>query len=108
VHIDQPPSFYLKQLYYDTVTFSPHNLRMLRDIVGADHMAMGSDYPHLLGSIEKSVSSIQGMDFSAAEKEQIFSGTALSLLADATKVPLDRELSRANSGPQMPHPRPDT
>ena len=108
VHIDQPPSFYLKQLYYDTVTFSPHNLRMLRDIVGADHMAMGSDYPHLLGSIEKSVSSIEGMDFSAAEKVQIFSGTALSLLADATKVPLDRELSRANSEPQMPHPRHDT
>ena len=80
VSIDQPPSFYLKQLYYDTVTFSPHNLRMLRDIVGADHMAMGSDYPHLLGSIERAVSSIDGMDFSAAEKERIFGGTALSLI----------------------------
>jgi aminocarboxymuconate-semialdehyde decarboxylase len=89
VSIDQPPSFYLKKLFYDTVTFNPHNLRMLRDIVGAGHMAMGSDYPHLLGSIEKAVSSIEGMDFSAAEKEQIFRGTAHELLQGATKVPLD-------------------
>jgi len=43
-------------------------------------MGMGSDYPHLLGSIEKAVSSIEGTDFSAAEKERIFSGTALSVL----------------------------
>src|SRR6266581_6814080 len=100
-HRPAPPSFYLKQLYYDTVTFSPHNLRMLRDVVGADHMAMGSDYPHLLGSIEKSVTSIEAMDFSAREKEQIFSGTAVSLINSATKAPLDPRLRRANSGGLM-------
>jgi aminocarboxymuconate-semialdehyde decarboxylase len=80
VNIDQPPSFYLKQLYYDTVTFSPDNLRLLRDVVGTDRMVMGSDYPHLLGSIEKAVTSIQNLDFSNDEKERIFSGTALSIL----------------------------
>ncbi len=80
MNIDHAPSFYLKELYYDTVTFSLHNLRMLRDIVGADHMAMGSDYPHLIGSIEKAVSSIEEVDFSAAEKERIFSGSALSIM----------------------------
>ena len=47
--IDQLPSFYLKRLYYDTVSFSPHTLMMVRNMVGADHMVMGSDYPHLLG-----------------------------------------------------------
>jgi len=80
VNIDEPPSVYLKRLYYDTVTFSPHNLRLLRDVVGADHMVMGSDYPHLLGSIDKAVSSIQAMDFTEREKEQIYSGTALSIM----------------------------
>jgi aminocarboxymuconate-semialdehyde decarboxylase len=79
-NIDEPPSVYLKKVYYDTVTFSPHNLRMLRDLVGADHMAMGSDYPHLLGSIDRAVSSIEDRDFSAAEKDLIFSGTALSIM----------------------------
>ena len=86
VNIDEPPSFYLKRLYYDTVTFSPHNLRMLREIVGADHMAMGSDYPHLLGSIEKAVSSIEDLVFSAVEKDRVFSGTALSILNNISQM----------------------
>lgn len=79
-HIDELPSVYLKRLYYDTVTFSPHTLKMVREMVGSDHMAMGSDYPHLLGSIERSVSSIEEMDVPEAEKRRIFSGTALAIL----------------------------
>lgn len=79
-NIDELPSVYLKRLYYDTVTFSPHTLNMLRDVVGADHMVMGSDYPHLLGSIERSVSSIEDLNIPEREKAQIFSGTALSIL----------------------------
>ncbi|HZM91404.1 MAG TPA: amidohydrolase family protein [Blastocatellia bacterium] len=80
VNIDQPPSSYLKKLYYDTVTFSPHNLRLARDLVGADHMVMGSDYPHLLGSIERSVSSIEELSIDESEKKKIFSETALSIM----------------------------
>jgi aminocarboxymuconate-semialdehyde decarboxylase len=79
-NIDELPSVYLKRLYYDTVTFSPHTLNMVRDMVGADHMAMGSDYPHLLGSIERSVTSIEALNIPEHEKERIFSGTALSIL----------------------------
>jgi len=82
VNIDEAPSTYLKRLYYDTVTFSPHDLRLLRDVVGVDHMANGSDYPHLLGSIDKAVSSIAERDWSADEKEQVFSGTAFRVLAN--------------------------
>jgi predicted TIM-barrel fold metal-dependent hydrolase len=43
-------------------------------------MLMGSDYPHLLGSIEKSVSSIDAMPIPQAEKQKIFGGNALSIL----------------------------
>ncbi|MGH9801831.1 MAG: hypothetical protein ACRD82_15825 [Blastocatellia bacterium] len=39
---------YLKRLYYDTVTFSSYTLNLARDLVGADHLVFGSDYPHLL------------------------------------------------------------
>lgn len=80
VNIDQLPSAYLKTLYYDTVTFSPHTLRMVRDLVGTDHMVMGSDYPHLLGSIERAVSSIEDLAIPAGEKQRIFSGTAQAIL----------------------------
>lgn len=80
VKIDKLPSVYLKRLYYDTVSFSQHTLTMVRNMVGADHMVMGSDYPHLLGSIDRAVSSIEDLDVSGEEKQQIFSGTASSIL----------------------------
>jgi len=78
--IDKLPSEYLKRLYYDTVSFSPYTLKMVRDMVGANHMVMGSDYPHLLGSIDRAVSSIEGLDVPMAEKEQILSRNALRIL----------------------------
>jgi aminocarboxymuconate-semialdehyde decarboxylase len=78
--IDQLPSVYLKRLYYDCVTFNPYNLHMLRDEMGTDHMLMGSDYPHRLGSIEKSVSSIDALSIPQAEKQKIFGGNALAIL----------------------------
>src|SRR5262249_10560389 len=57
-NIDALPSTYLKQLHYDTVSFSGPALRMVRELVGVDHMVMGSDYPHMLGSIDRAVTSI--------------------------------------------------
>ena len=78
--IDELPSVYLKQLYYDTVSFSPYSLKMVFDMVGVDHMVMGSDYPHLLGSIDRAVSSIESLEISPDQAEQIFSRTALSIL----------------------------
>lgn len=78
--IDELPSTYLKRLYYDTVNFNPHMLMMVRDMIGADHMVMGSDYPHLLGSIDRAVSSIENLSIPRSEKQQIFGGTALSIL----------------------------
>src|SRR5438477_2849079 len=74
VKIDQLPSVYLKRLYYDCVTFNSHNLHMLRDEVGADHMLMARDYPLLLGPIEKSVSSIESLSIPPAEKQRILGG----------------------------------
>jgi len=43
-------------------------------------MVMGSDYPHLLGSIDRAVSSIESVDVPKADKELIFSGTARAIL----------------------------
>ena len=77
---DELPSTYLKRLYYDTVNFNPHLLNLVREMIGSDHMVMGSDYPHLLGSIERAVSSVEGLDIPEAEKRRIFEGTALSML----------------------------
>jgi aminocarboxymuconate-semialdehyde decarboxylase len=80
VNIDELPSVYLKRLYYDTVSFSAPSLRLALEQVGADHLVMGSDYPHLLGSIERAVSSIETLDVPALDKEWIFNGTARGIL----------------------------
>lgn len=79
-NIDELPSTYLKKLYFDTVNFNPHMLMMVRNMIGADRMVMGSDYPHLLGSIDRAVSAIAGLEIPDDEKRRIFEGTALSIL----------------------------
>lgn len=39
------PSTYLRRFYYDTVTYTDLNLRFLIDMVGADRVLFGSDWP---------------------------------------------------------------
>jgi hypothetical protein len=45
-------------------------------------LVAGSDYSHLLGSIDRAVSSIQSVDLSKADKERISSGTAREILCN--------------------------
>ena len=79
-HIDELPSVYLRRLYYDTVSFSAPSLELALKQVGADHLVMGSDYPHLLGSIERSVSSIESLAIPDEQKDAIFSRNAWGIL----------------------------
>lgn len=46
---DHPPSHYMKRLYYDTMVFQPQYLGYLVDIVGADRVMAGTDYPFDMG-----------------------------------------------------------
>ena len=43
--LPQPPTGYLKKIYFDTVVFTPHQLAELVRLFGADHVIMGTDYP---------------------------------------------------------------
>lgn len=79
-NISHPPSFYLKHFYYDTVNFDPQALLFALKFAGADHLVAGSDYPHQIGSLEKMVNSINNMEISLEEKEQILGLNAAQLL----------------------------
>jgi aminocarboxymuconate-semialdehyde decarboxylase len=81
--IDAPPSTYLKRLYFDTVSASAESVEMVRNLVGADHIALGTDYPHLPGSIRGSVETLEGLEISESERARIFGGTALEILNNA-------------------------
>jgi aminocarboxymuconate-semialdehyde decarboxylase len=74
------PGEYLKRLYYDTVSFHEPALMCGYQTVGADHMVLGSDYPHVIGSIDESVSSIEQLQLTQEEKEMIFGGNAMQIL----------------------------
>src|SRR3989304_979553 len=58
------PTEYLKRFYYDTVSFYQPALTCTYLAVGADHMVLGSDYPHVIGDISRAVSSIEEMNIS--------------------------------------------
>jgi aminocarboxymuconate-semialdehyde decarboxylase len=44
--LPKPPTEYLKRVYFDTIVFTPHQLKYLIDVFGADHVIMGTDYPY--------------------------------------------------------------
>jgi len=45
VKLKKPPSAYLRDLYYDSLLFTPEGLRHLIAEVGADRVMVGSDWP---------------------------------------------------------------
>jgi aminocarboxymuconate-semialdehyde decarboxylase len=77
--IPNPPSHYLKQFYYDTVNFDPAALRLAVEFAGPDRILAGSDYPHLIGSIDKMKQSLDSLDVSEADRVKIMGGNAARL-----------------------------
>jgi aminocarboxymuconate-semialdehyde decarboxylase len=79
-HISRPPSEYLKKFYYDTVNFDVNALRFTKDMVGVDQILAGSDYPHLIGSLEKMKASIRALGLSPEDEAKVLGGNAKRIL----------------------------
>lgn len=71
----EPPSAYLRRVWYDTVVFDPRLLRMLVSLVGADRVMLGSDYPFDMGD-EDPRGTLAAAGFSDADTAQIAERTA--------------------------------
>jgi predicted TIM-barrel fold metal-dependent hydrolase len=39
---------------------------------GSEHLILGSDYPHVIGNISESISSIEELKITESEKDNIF------------------------------------
>jgi len=50
--LPQPPSTYLKRIHFDTVVFTPEQLRALITAYGADRIMIGTDYPFDMGEYD--------------------------------------------------------
>lgn len=80
-NIAHPPSFYFKRnCYYDTVAFDPAALMFAIGFAGADHVLLGSDYPHQIGDMEKAVQVIERLPLGEAERQSVLGGNAARLL----------------------------
>ena len=74
------PRDYLGKFYLDSLVHDARMLSYLIELVGADRVALGSDYPFPLGELQpgKLIESIP--DLSAATKERLLNGSALAWL----------------------------
>lgn len=74
-YIDQPPSTYLKRVYFDTMVFSPEQLAHLVEFSGTDHVLLGTDYPFDMGETDP-LALTGALELSAEELALIRGGNA--------------------------------
>lgn len=79
-NISIDPTKYLKNLYYDTVSYSSKALRFAADLLGTDHMLYATDYPYVIGVPDKINESLLQADFTESQMRQINYENALRIL----------------------------
>jgi len=77
--IKKKPSEYLKQIYFDSLVFTPEGLRHLAAEVGASQIGLGTDYPFPWSEAPVDLV-MQTPELSDADREAILGGTMCKLL----------------------------
>jgi len=80
------PRDLLHRLYVDSLVHDARALHYLVDLMGADRVALGSDYPFPLGEAEPGKLIADTPDMTEPQRQRLLSGTALEFLglSDAT------------------------
>jgi aminocarboxymuconate-semialdehyde decarboxylase len=81
--IKKTPTEYLKQMYYDTMVFTPEGLRHLAAEVGVSQLMIGTDYPYPWTS-EAVDHVLATPSLSDADRAAILGGNAAKLLGIKT------------------------
>jgi aminocarboxymuconate-semialdehyde decarboxylase len=66
--ISEPPSQYLRRIYYDTVVYEPRALEMCVAVGGADNVLYGTDFPHNVGDMSGCLALVRGLPEAQAQK----------------------------------------
>jgi aminocarboxymuconate-semialdehyde decarboxylase len=79
--IDNPvsPMEYIGKFWIDSLVHDPTMLQYVVDLLGADKIALGTDYPFPLGELQPG-KLINSMPWDDSLKEQLLSGSALDWL----------------------------
>jgi len=77
--LPKPPSAYLRNIYYDSLTHDGKALRFLIDCVGADHVVLGSDYPFAM-QCQTPVDAVEALSLPPSQHTAVLGGTLSRLL----------------------------
>jgi len=77
--LPQKPSAYLRKLYFDPIVHSLSALQYLVQVVGADRVVIGTDYPMGMGDFD-TVNKVLQLDLADAERQKIRGGNAAQAL----------------------------
>ncbi|WP_336853508.1 amidohydrolase family protein [Sinomonas albida] len=78
----EPPSSYLRRLWFDSLTHSPAQLAALVEAAGPSQVVVGSDYPFDMGA-EEPLATVLAADLGGEATEAILRRNAAALLAGA-------------------------
>jgi aminocarboxymuconate-semialdehyde decarboxylase len=76
----EPPSSYLRRIWFDSLTHSPRQLAALVEAAGPSQVLLGSDYPFDMGA-EDPVAAVLAAGLDDREADALLRGNAATLLA---------------------------
>ncbi len=79
-NIAHEPKNIAGRFFYDTILHSDKTLEMMIDLVGVDHVMLGSDYPYDMAMLD-CVAHVRALKISDADKDTILGGHAEALLS---------------------------
>ncbi|NEA98472.1 amidohydrolase family protein [Streptomyces sp. SID13726] len=75
----EPPSAYLRRMWFDSLVYTPRALRHLVEEVGADRVVLGTDHPFDMG-VDDPVARLDAAGLAPADRAAVAGGNALDLL----------------------------
>jgi len=76
---NKPPTDYLGKFWLDSLVHAPEMLDLIVNLVGADRVTLGTDYPFPLGELQPA-NLIRSMRYPLEKTEQLLHGSALAWL----------------------------
>lgn len=90
----EPPSTYIRRLWFDALVYTPEGLRTLTAAAGADRVLLGTDYPFDMG-ITDPLDRLAAAGLPSSASEAIRGGNAAALLGALPALPRDNERTGA-------------
>jgi aminocarboxymuconate-semialdehyde decarboxylase len=84
------PSDYVRRFHYDSLVYDPQSLAQLVARAGADHVAVGTDYPFPIAE-RPAGAAVDAAGLSPADRAQVLLGTARRLLQPARTESSERQ-----------------